>query len=73
MPGKPGWCIVNRVMYRKTSTPWLKIPSWKRGGMHKSKRMVIHDTAIVAWCYENMLVFNRNKQLCGVLSGEECG
>lgn len=68
MPGKPGWYIVMVVMYRKISTPWLEIPSWKRGGMYKSKRMVIHDTsAFVAWCYESMLVFNRNKQFCGLL------
>ncbi len=74
MPGKPGWCIVNSGDVPKNSTPWLQIPSWKRGGMYKSKRMVIHDTsAFVAWCYESMLVFNRNKQLCSVLFSEGCG
>ncbi len=24
MPGKPGWCAVKEVAYRKIQTPWLK-------------------------------------------------
>lgn len=48
MPGKPGWCAVNRggalENYNNVAIRLIN----KR---MQSKRMVIHDTAFVAWCY----------------------
>ena len=69
MPGKPGWCAVNGGGVPKNSTPWPKraVPetTWLQS---EGKRMVIHDTAFVAWCYarkESMLGQCRSEQLYG--------
>ena len=44
-------------------------------GAKESKRMVIHDTAFVAWCYEEIkgvLDKRRNQQFYGWISCREC-
>lgn len=48
MPGKPGWCAVNRGGVPKNyNTVAIRLTDKRM----QSKRMVIHDTAFVAWCY----------------------
>lgn len=73
MPGKPGWCAVNRGGVPKNfNTVAIRLTD-KR--MH-SKRMVIHDTAFVAWCYvrkaKGVLDKRRNIKFYGRVSCREC-
>ena len=76
MPGKPGWCVVDGGGVPKNSIPWPKraVPetTWLQS---EGKRMVIHDTAFVAWCYdekEGVLDQRRSKQLYGRMLSRKC-
>ena len=77
MPGKPGWCAVNGGGVPKNSTPWPKraVPktTWLQS---EGKRMVIHDTAFVAWCYgrkaKGMLDQRRSIILYGGIPCRRC-
>lgn len=68
MPGKPGWCAVNRGgALENYNTVAIKLINKRM----QSKRMVIHDTAFVAWCYgkaKGMLDQRRSIILYGRIS-----
>lgn len=73
MPGKPGWCAVNRGGVPKNyNTVAIRLIDKRM----KSKRMVIHDTAFVAWCYgrkaKGMLDQRRSIILYGRIPCRRC-
>lgn len=54
MPGRPGWCAVNRSGVPENCNTVAEKVCIGNGtdSNYEGKRMMIHDTAFVAWCYE---------------------
>lgn len=68
MPGKPGWCAVTcGGVSENLNTVAEKVCSGNAAHAIDSKRIMIHTTAFVVWCYERLqsvLAISWNIQFC---------
>lgn len=75
MPGRPGWCAVIVVAYQKINTVAEKACRGNTASAFNGKRIMIHTTAFVVWCYERLqsvLAISWNIQFCSRSFGREC-